>query len=76
MKRVYYRRQMDDEMYKIVRDRRECAHSELLEKHRNPIQLCMACGPLDFVAMNILGPLLKTSNRNQFELVMTDRYWK
>lgn len=33
-------------------------------------------GPLEFFAINILGPLTKTKQENKFTIVTTDRYTK
>lgn len=39
-----------------------------------PLQLFPASGLLEFAVIDILGPVLKTVNRNQIELVMNDCY--
>lgn len=43
-------------------------------KVSTPLQLFHVSGLLEFVAMHILGLLLKTVSGNQFVMVMTDRY--
>lgn len=40
------------------------------------LKLFPTSGPFEFIVMDILGPLLKTTNGNQFVVIMTDRYSK
>lgn len=55
---------------------RECAGNKPAEKKRRPLQLFTAGGPLEFVAMYLLGRFLQTLDCNQFVLVMRGRYTK
>jgi hypothetical protein len=42
----------------------------------NKMQLLTAHEPLEFVAIDILGPLTKTAHGNRFLLVISDRFSK
>lgn len=44
--------------------------------HRRPVAPLPLTGPLEFIAMDILGPLYATGNRNQYVLTITYRYFK
>lgn len=68
----FYQATMENDGYTTVRDFRQCVLNKPHELGRPPLQLFTGIGPLEFVAMSILGPLLKTSNRNQLVLVMKD----
>lgn len=46
------------------------------EKGRRPLELFPASTPPKFVAMDILRPLRRVPNGNQFVLLLTDRYLK
>lgn len=67
---------MANDIYTTVKDCHKVVQNRLSDKHRRPSQLLPVNGPLAFVAMHILGTQPKTSNRVQFEFVMTDRYSK
>ena len=55
----------------------ECAKNRVkLKRHRTPLQLFPAHAPLEFVAMDILGPLVETKEGNCFLLAVTDRFSK
>lgn len=45
----------------------------VVRKHWNKLHLFRANGSLELVAIDILGPFLKTEKRNLFLLIMTDR---
>ena len=54
-----------------------CARNRIAEKRKtNPLKLFPAKGPLESVAMDILGPLPRTKHGNRFLLVIADRYSK
>lgn len=44
-----------------------------IRKHHKYLKLIPAAGPLEFVAMDTLGPLLRTERGHQFVLIVT--YW-
>ena len=45
-----------------------------LVKNQKDLKLFPAAGPLEFVAMELLGPLPKTVHGNQHVLAITDRF--
>ncbi len=52
-----------------------CARERLkLRSHQSPLKLFPAVKPLESVALDILGPLPKTSQGHIFSLFMTDRF--
>lgn len=57
-----------------VKDCCKCVHNKPFERRRRLLHLFPASNPVEFVAMDILGPLLKTSNDNPFMLVIMNRY--
>lgn len=48
----------------------------LLRKHNNSMHLLQALAPLEFVASNILGELIKTPRGNRILPVIADRFSK
>jgi Integrase core domain len=65
------------EFYEAVRQCDACARSRISDKrHTNPLQLFPANGPMDSVAMGILGSLPRTTHGNIFLLVIADRFSK
>jgi Integrase core domain len=68
---------MASDVYEAVSNCDACAKNRIIEKAKtNPLKLFPAEGPLEFVAMDILGPLPRTKHGNRFLLVITDRYSK
>ena len=54
-----------------------CAKERIsLRSHSQFLKLFPAARPLEFVALDILGPLTKTAQCNRFLLVISDRYSK
>lgn len=64
---------MANDVYRTVTGCQECVQNNPSEERRRPIQLFPTGGPLEFIAMEILGPFQKTLNGNQPVLVMNDR---
>ena len=56
----------------------ECSRRQLRQRRRraSTLKLFMPNGPLEFVCVDILGPLPPTKNGNKFLLVMADRFSK
>lgn len=52
----------------------KCVQNKPAQKHRGPLQLFFASGVLDFVAMDVLGPLLEKSSRIHIMLEMKNCY--
>jgi hypothetical protein len=66
-------------MYKdveeTVRHCTVCAKNRVTERKQTSfLKLFPAGGPLEFVAMDILGPFPKTDHGNRFLLVISDRF--
>ena len=68
---------MASDAFSTVRNCTSCTATRgTLVKNQKEIKLFPAAGPLEFVAMDLLGPLPKTTHRNQHFLVITDRFSK
>jgi transposase InsO family protein len=68
---------MAEDVYKTVRQCDACARNRISERrHTNRLQLFPAKGPLESVAIDILGPLPRTKHGNRFLLVIADQYTK
>jgi hypothetical protein len=58
-----------------VRNYNTCAKYRVKERYRSSyLKLFPATRTLDYVAIDILGPLPKTEHGNRFLLVMTDSF--
>ena len=68
---------MANDVFSVSRDCRSCAAARgtryRVQKH---MKLFPATGPLDFLAMDLLGPLPRTHQVNEYVLVITDRFTK
>lgn len=63
--------------YNTVRQCATCARNRFkLRKHASTLKLFPARAPLEYVAIDLLGELIKTPRGNRYLLVMTDRYSK
>jgi hypothetical protein len=77
MRKRYFWRNMYREIEDAVRSCEQCARNNVHERSRvNNMQLFTAQNPLEFVAIDILGPLPKTAHGNRFLLVISDRFSK
>lgn len=77
LRRAYYWPSMAVDVYATVRMCTSCAKERVtLRKHKSFMKLFPATAPLEFVAIDILGPLRKTASGNEYLLVMTDRFSK
>jgi Integrase zinc binding domain len=77
LRRAYFWPGMAANVYETVKRCEACARNRITERRRtNPLKLFPAKGPLESVAMDILGPLPKSKHGNLFLLVITDRYSK
>ena len=60
-----------------VRNCHECAKERVrIRKQTRPMKLFPASSSLDDVSMDLIRPLLKTTDGNNYLLVITDRYTK
>jgi Integrase zinc binding domain/RNase H-like domain found in reverse transcriptase len=77
MRRRFYWRKMCKKVEETVRHCTVCAKNRVTERKRNSfLKLFQASGPLEFVAMDILGPLPKPEHGNRFLLVISYRFSK
>lgn len=53
-----------------------CAQNRGQYRHKRLLQIFPAKGPLEFVEMDVFGPLPKTFQENWYVLVVTDHYSK
>jgi hypothetical protein len=65
------------DVYQIVTQCSHCAReAALLRKRKQHVTLFPAQEPLEYLAIDILGPLPKAPRGNQFILVVCDRFTK
>lgn len=77
MRKYYFWRNMYRAIEDTVRGCEHCARNNVQERTRvNHMKLFPANEPLEFVAIDILGPLPKTAHGNRFLLVISDRFSK
>ena len=77
LRREYYWPFMANDTYDFVRKCKSCIKVRgITRRHSRKLKLFPATGPLDFVAMDFLGPLPRTKSGNQHVLVITDRFTK
>jgi Integrase zinc binding domain len=73
IRRSFFWPKMVEDLYKIVRPCDTCARNRISERtHTNKLKLFPAKGPLESVAMDIIGPLPWTKHGNSFLLVISD----
>ena len=73
----YYWPGLSMDVYQTVKKCSHCAREAgLLRKRKQHVSLFPAHEPLEFLAIDILGPLPKTPRGNQFILVVCDRFTK
>jgi Integrase zinc binding domain len=77
MRRLFYWPAMAADAYATVRRCTTCSRDRIkLRQHNSFMKLFPAAGPLEFVALDILGPLPKTKGGNRYLLVISDRFSK
>ena len=77
MRKNYFWSGMASDVAETVRNCTTCAKNRVKERKRTSfLKLFPANGPLEYVSMDILGPLPKTDHGNRFLLVITDRFSK
>jgi transposase InsO family protein len=77
MRRKFFWKEMYKYVEETVRHCTVCAKNRVTERKRTSfLKLFPANGPLEFVTMDILGPLPKTEHGNRFLLVISDRFSK
>lgn len=77
MRRTFYWPSMISDIQKMCKDCHTCAKERTrLRSHQSPMKLFPATEPLEFVAIDILGPLPRSTKGHQYILVITDRFTK
>ena len=77
MKKHFYWPAMSVDCYATVKKCTTCAKNRLtLRKGCSPLQLFPAEGPLESVAIDVFGSILKTARGYQYLLVISDRFTK
>ncbi len=77
LRRTYYWPSMSMDAYQTVRECVSCQLNRIKERrHTNFCKLFPAVSPLEFICIDILGPLPKTRKGNRYLLVMCDRFSK
>lgn len=77
LRRTFYWPSMSLDVHTCARQCTSCARERVqLRKHTALMKLFPASKPLEFVGIDILGPLPRASNGSRYLLVITDRYSK
>ena len=77
MRQTFYWPSMFHDIQQASINCHECAMERVkLRAHKSPMKLFPATEPLEFVAIDLLGPLLRSSTGHRFILVITDRFSK
>lgn len=76
MRQEVYSPHMSNHRYVTVKDCQSCASNWRDSKRHRELHLFPPTAPLEVVAIDILGPLLKIKTEYQFIVVMTDRFSK
>ena len=77
LRRHFYWTTLSVDALMTVRNCVSCARNRVkLRRHAKQLQLFPAGGPLEFVSIDILGPLVRTARGNRYLLVISDRYTK
>jgi Integrase zinc binding domain len=77
IRKTFFWPRIAEDVYETVLQCDIFARNRISEKMKtNPLKLFPANGPLEFVAMDILGPLPRTKHGNRFLLLIRYRYSK
>ncbi|CDF40057.1 unnamed protein product [Chondrus crispus] len=77
LRQRFYWPSMSVDSYSTVRMCPDCAKARInLRKHNSELKTFPPSGPLEYIAIDILGELPRTPRGNRYLLVMTDRYSK
>lgn len=72
--REYYWPNVLTDVYSRVQHGQECLEMETKFKHQRQIQLFLTSGRREFITIDIIGPLPRTSLGNQIVILITDQY--
>eukprot|EP00171_Calliarthron_tuberculosum_P017080 IDg17080t1 len=77
MRRKFYWPRMALDIHNFVRNCPQCARERIkLRRYANPLRLFPPKGPLQDVAIDLLGPLQKSQRGHSHLLVISDRFTK
>ena len=77
LRRNFYWPSMAVDCYAVSKNCVQCARNRVrLRQHQKELRLFPASSPLEFVAIDLLGELIKTPRGNRFLLVISDRFSK
>ena len=77
LRRHFYWPSLSVDALMTVRNFVSCARNRIkLQRKSKALRLFPANGPLEYVSIDILGPLVRTRRGNRFLLVISDRYTK
>ena len=77
LRQTFHWPSMSMDVYACVRACPPCARERMcLRKHSSFLKLFLPTRPLEFVAIDILGPLARTTQGNRFLLVISNRFLK
>ena len=77
LRQRYYWPSMSGDAYSTVRMCPDCAKARIkLRKHNSELKTFPPSGPLEYIAIDILGELPRTPRGHRYLLVMRDRYSK
>ena len=77
LRQDFYWPSMAVDAYATVRNCVTCASNRIkLRKHAKALKLFPALAPLEFVAIDLLGPVIRTPRGNRHLLVISDRFTK
>lgn len=64
---------MANNVYITIAKRKSCVQNNSRYRHRRPLQIFPASGPLDYIAMDIIGPFPKINEGIQYICDMMDQ---
>jgi hypothetical protein len=77
LRKRFFWKKMATNVAKTVRNCDACARKLIKERNKTCyLKLFPASSPLEYVKIDLLGPLPKTTHGNQFLLIMTDQFSK
>lgn len=74
LRQHYYWPHMPQDVHCYVLQCKSCRRHRPSDKPQELLKLFLPSGPLEFIAINILGPLTRAKQGNQFLVGIMDRY--
>lgn len=76
LRQYYYWAHMPQNVHAYILQCKSCRRHRPFDKRRQLLMLSPPSGPLEFIAIDILGPLTRTKQANWFIIGITDRFKK